>query len=193
MLAARTPWRVLALAACCFGSGCSANVSRLTVTDFRDPGEGKRYTETFDEAYYSLDDDGNLIAVLRRLPDGHSDPSEAITQVVRLETFWRPIPGRTVAHRTQINATVSYYILVGQTGATFEGSGSVFFDEDREEGTLEGSLDLAVLHPKRERIVGGDLFKRAELSGRFHAVRNPRRVTDISNDLNRLFGISRPD
>jgi hypothetical protein len=64
----------------------------------------------------------------------------------------------------------------------------VFFKETHRGDTLRGSLDLALLRPKRQLAFGGSLFKQAELRGTFQATRDPRRVVRIINELNRVFG-----
>ena len=127
--------------------------------------------------------------VLRRTIecDGESDRAETITQVVHLRSVWRSIPGRTVAHDSQINATVRYHIVVGRTGATFEGAGSVFFEEDKKNSVLTGSIELATLRPMRKLAAGASLFHRAELRGTFQATRDPRRTVQLVNGMNRLF------
>lgn len=168
--------------------GCSARISTFQITDYRELGEAKRYRETFDEAYYTLDKDGNLDLVLRRLEPSESDPKHIITQVIHIRSVWRCIPGETVTHRTQINGTVSYHIISGRVGASFDGAGSLFFRRDKRTETVTGTLELASLHPRRGLAGGADLFRQAELSGQFHARRDPRRVVRIINEMNRFFG-----
>lgn len=175
-------------------AGCAFPSSRFEIVDYRESGGPKRYAERFDEAYYNLDDDGNVDIVLRRIGPPEADRGQGITQVIRLHTFWRSIPGNTVAAPSQINATVRYHLVAGQTGVTFEGAGSLFFNVNPTEETLTGSLDRAVLHPRHRLTSGDGLFQRAELSGEFHATHDPRRVRRITNEMDRLFAAmpSRP-
>jgi hypothetical protein len=167
--------------------GCASPSSKFEIVDYREPGGPKRYAELFDEAYYNLDDDGNVEIVLRRIGPPEVNLGQGITQVIRLHTFWRSIPGNTVATQSQINATVRYHLVAGRTGVTFEGAGSLFFNVNPTEGTLTGSLDRAVLHPRHRLTSGDGLFQRAELSGEFHATHDPRRVRRITNEMDRLF------
>ena len=169
-------------------TGCAARTSVFNIVDYREAGQARRYQETFHEAYYDVDGEGNVDVVLRRKEPGQSNPALEITQVIHLRTVWRSIPGKTVAERTQINATVSYSIVSGRIGALFEGAGSVFIKENRAGDLLGGALELALLKPKRRLSVGGDIFALAELSGEFRAVKDRRRVVRIVNDMNRLFG-----
>lgn len=170
------------------GLGCTASRSTFEITDFRSDGPPQTYREVFPDAYFDLDAAGNVNLVLRRSEASREVPGTNITQVVHLRTVWRPIPGVTVAERTQINGTVTYAIISGSLGATFEGAGSIFFELDKDKQRLEGSLDLATLRPVRHLAASGDFFEKAELSGRFVARRDGLRVARIVNDMNRRFG-----
>jgi hypothetical protein len=167
---------------------CAAPVNRFAIVDFRRAAEARRYAETFDEAFYAVDPAGNVDILLRREQPGETEPREAISQIIHLRTFWRSIPGQTVANTTQINATVTYGIITGRVGSTFEGAGSVFFDEDRAAGVLTGELERAVLRPTRELAAGNAIFKQAEVEGTFTARRDDRRVIRLINELNSRFG-----
>jgi hypothetical protein len=168
--------------------GCSLRPAAFEIVDYRDPGDAKRYRETFDEAYYDLDNQGNVNIVLRRSGGRPGAGESDVTQIVRIRSVWRPVPGKTGSHGTQINATVSYYIVGGRIGDTFEGAGSVFFTQNRGQDTLSGTLDRAVLRPKRQLAPGEPLLARAELSGEFRAARDRRQVVRITNEADRLFG-----
>jgi hypothetical protein len=175
-------------------SGCSTQTTTFEITDYRQPGEARRYRETFDEAYYALDPNGNVDIVLRRaVAPGDAGASEGITQLIHINSVWRSIPGNTFAHSTQINATVKYHILSGRLGATFEGAGSVFYRRARRSAKLNGTLDLATLRPKRRLAAGAALFQQAVIRGQFEAMHDPRRVTQLINDMNRRFGLGRAD
>jgi hypothetical protein len=170
--------------------GCAVRPSTFEIVDYRDPGDAKRYQESFDEAYYDLDNHGNVNIVLRRsgAGEGGGAGESDVAQVIRIRSVWRPVPGRTVSHATQINATVSYFIASGRVGDAFEGAGSVFFSQGRGKNTLTGTLDHAVLRPKRQLAPGEPLFARAELSGEFRAIRDRRQVVRIINETDRRFG-----
>lgn len=141
-----------------------------------------------DEAYYDFDARGNLDIVLRRSTPGRVDPRKDVTQVIHIRTVWRSVPGDTVAESTQINGTVIYHLIHGSVGATFEGAGSVFYTLDSRSQRITGSLDEALLRPKRRMGVGADIFNCAEIRGRFQATRDHRRVVRIVNDMERIFG-----
>jgi len=175
------------------GAGCAKPpwpfepfVSKLEIADFRDAQNVRQYQEEFPEAYYDLDAHGNLNLVLRRQGNETGDGGN-IAQIVRVRSVWRPVPNRSVSHRTQINAVMTYYVVGGRVGDTFEGAGAVFF-QVIEGDVLEGSIDHAVLRAKRQLSAGEPLFPHAELSGKFQAVRDRRQVVRIVNELERQFG-----
>ncbi len=168
--------------------GCSVRPSGFEIVDYQDGGVAKRYSETFDEAYYDLDPQGNVNIVLRREGGREGAGRSEVKQIICIRGVWRPVPGRTGTHSTQINATVSYYIVGGRIGDTLEGAGSVYFTQNRKEDTLSGTLEHAVLRPQRQLAPGEPLFARAELSGEFLAIRDRRQVVRIMNDADRLFG-----
>lgn len=167
-------------------TGCAKRTTAFQITDYRSDGSVDYYQETFDEAFFDVDGSGNLDVVFRRSQPATPERDIDLTQIIRLRTFWRPIPGRTAAETTQINGIVSYAIITGNIGTTFEGAGSIFFEID--EDSLTGSLDLAILEPTRHLKAGSRFFNKAELSGKFTARRSPRHVIRIVNDLNRQFG-----
>ncbi|MGB0716281.1 MAG: hypothetical protein ACPGXK_10405 [Phycisphaerae bacterium] len=174
-------------------AGCTAKESRFEIADYRAEGNINSYHEVFSEGYYTTEADGDLRIVFRRQEPSRDDARELISQIVCISTFWRSQPGRTIADSTQINGTVRYAIIGPGGGTTYEGTGSVFFDENKDGDELEGSLDLALLSPVRELREGQPLFEKAELSGEFHAIRNRQKVIRITNELGRLFGSRKSD
>jgi len=167
--------------------GCAKQACTFEIVDYRRLGEPQRYHETFTSAYYTLAAGGNADVVLIRSSPSEDGSGERVKQIIHLRSVWPCIPGETVADRAQINATISYYIMMGRVGAGFEGVGALFFEEDPKTHLLSGSLEMAALKRTRRLAVTHDLFERAELSGTFHAQRNPRRVRRLINEMNRVF------
>jgi len=178
----RCLWTIMLVCA-----GCSAPATTFEIVNYREPGRVERLHEVFDEAFYDVDEGGNVDIILRRETADRNDPSAKIVQIVHLKTFWRSIAGRTVAHRTQLNGTVHYCIWSGELVATFEGVGSLFCDIDKRSNDLSGALELARLKPARQDTQGEPLFERAELSGTFSAKRDSRRVVGAINEIARAF------
>ncbi|MCG3132099.1 MAG: hypothetical protein FLDDKLPJ_02910 [Phycisphaerae bacterium] len=174
-------------------ASCAAPKNELFVVDHLPSGVAERYRETFNEACFDVDAEGNVNVVLRQEQSFPDDPSRRLLQVVHVRSFWKPIPGVTVAHDRQINAVVRYAVYDGRSGACFEGAGSAFFRAKRDGRTLVGELGLVCLSPKAQLNEGRAIFERAELSGTFTALRDPRRVTRWRNELEGWFALDDRD
>lgn len=166
--------------------GCGPRLTQFDIIDFRESGTAERYFQDFDTCYYCYDAQGNLDVVAHR--ESRSAEGISTTQVVHLHTFWVSHPGRTLADRTMLNATVSYLIVSGPTGASFEGSGFLSFRENRAKDRISGELELSFLRPQRRLGSAERLFERAQLSGRILAERNKPKVVSMINEMKRLFG-----
>jgi hypothetical protein len=175
----------LTLSLCIFAAGCAPKTTRFVVTDYR-TGDIRRYHQGFDACYYWYDQQRNLHVVAHR--EDADDDDVSTTQLVHLHAFWIPDPGRTKAERSIINTTVSYMILTGSSGATFEGSGFFSFGENRSKTRLTGNLELSSLAPHRRLGSGEKLFQHAELSGEIVAQRNKRKGIALLNEMRHLFG-----
>ncbi len=173
--------------------GCARPLTTFEIVNYRQSGRVERFHETFDQAYYAVDNQGNIDVVLRTESPIEGDSDANITQLIYLHSFWRSIPGQTVADRTQLNGTVTYCVMSPSIVARFEGAGSLFFSLDKDRNELTGTLELARLTACDKRTAGDSLFARSELSGTFRAVRDPRRVRMFVNDIDRVFAPPRKD
>lgn len=168
--------------------GCATQGNVVSVVNFRADGPVERLHERFREAYYDSDQQGNVEIVLRTTAPIDSNPAREIVQLITLKTFWKAVPGRTVTHRTQLNATVTYCVISPAVVASYEGVGSLFLTRHKKTKELSGELELARLAPAKV-ITGGDpVFERCEIQGTFRAVRDARRVTATVNEIERVFG-----
>lgn len=188
----RSSYYGLAFVALAGLTGCMtpAPVAHVQVADYMHTGQVRRYQESFEECFYDIDSAGNVQLVMRR--GGSSDPltnsDYNVVQIVHVQGIWHSIPGRNPTHRTQINGTVNYAVTGHGIGGTFEGAGAVHFTENASRTQMKGTLDHAIVLPKRSLSASEPMFDRAEISGEFKAQRDPRKVARISNDVNRLFG-----
>ena len=203
LLLAGLPW--LAGLSLPLALGCRAKPSEFRIVDYDDAGRAAVYVERFDEAYYRVDERGNVDVVLRAVQPGEraggrNHPGQPTTQIIALHSVWRSIPGRTVAASSQINGTVVYVIGDGHRWTTLGGAGSMFYTEDRKRGVLTGRLERAYLTPQ-ERLglstasttgntgsAGPALFSRAILSGQFRALHDPQRVHQFLSETKLLSG-----
>lgn len=166
-------------------SGCQPRSTRIRIQDFLHSEGPRSLYQEFDEAYYQLDAAGSLQLVLRRQVPSQAIPTENITQVILVKTFWRPIPGRTYAESTMINAKLTYLIQSGRACRAYQGNGFVSFTEHRKGQTLSGRIESANLKPTGEMGHPPHPFGKAQLEGTFRAILKPRRATAILTDLTR--------
>jgi len=168
-----------------FATGCRPQVTRIRIQDFLDPGAPRALYQDFDEAYYHLDAADSLKLVLRREAPSRAIPTENITQIIRVETYWRPIPGTTYVESTMINAKLTYLIESGRTARLYEGNAFVSFKEDHQGEVLTGRIESANLKPAGQIGPAPTPFGQAHLEGTFRALRKPRRATAILTGMDR--------
>jgi hypothetical protein len=169
-------------------TGCQPRETRFEIVDYRAGQEPVSYFQIFDECYYDLDVHGNVDVVARRRDETGAESGHATSQVLHMHGIWHAVPGQTPVESTQVNATVSYWIVSAAGGIGFEGAGFVTFREDHRGDTLTGELESSAVQPVRSIGHPPELFQRATVTGRFRAVRDKRRVVRALNQMKRLFG-----
>lgn len=162
-------------------ASCSTGRSTIRIVDHDAEGGRTRLRETFNEAYYRYDGQGNVDVVLRRVEPGTRDAGGLITQLLHIHSVWESTPGKTIAERTQINATVRYQILTGAGESTYQGGGSIFLIPKGDR--LDGEIEYVTLSPVASSALVAGLFEQAELSGSFTAVQDGRRVVRWTNEM----------
>ena len=91
--------------------GCTGGETRIDLTTFDKNGQARRHYAEFRRASYRLSGGGTLELVLRSERPSSIDPTQTITQIVYLKSFWTPRPGTTYAEASQINARVQYALI----------------------------------------------------------------------------------
>ena len=102
-------------------AGCGKRETRLQVLDHRQDGTSVEYFQGFEECFYRRDATGDLEIVGQHT--SHNVPGIQTRQVIYVKVIWTPLPGRTRAESTMLNAVVKYFLLAWPTGASFEGAG----------------------------------------------------------------------
>lgn len=169
--------------------GCQSTPdNRVEVTDYRLDGVVARHFEDFEESLYSVSDDGLADIILRKTATHSQDPTQKITQIIHLQTFWKPHPTRTFANDSMINAKISYVMLRGSSGVSYDGGGFVDYRRKKKKSIIYGTIEGGELQPLR--AIGSDIaiFDKPILYGDFKATRDDRRVRRIINDIVRTLG-----
>ncbi|NLX07332.1 MAG: hypothetical protein GXY33_19505 [Phycisphaerae bacterium] len=144
------------------GAGCQQHYGRLTVVSYRDPGRPTTYYQSFPDAWFSQLPSGDYQILLASSEPINSLDRDVLEQTMFIRVFWTPIPGKTFAESSQINAGIDYRIRVAdpadapvvsqrpKTMICYKGSGFVSFSPDPSGRGLKATLEHAVLRPAEE-------------------------------------------
>lgn len=184
----------LCLALC----GCSTTPTRIEILSFKRVEEPVRYAETFDRSHYCRDAHGNWLIVMEIPPvwvEGGRTASEDnpapnrssgwTSQLVHVEVFWVPHPGRTHAESTQTNAAITYHLVTPSGVLTYEGAGFVYFQPPRPGKPLVGQIESGSLLRAKDVTDANDLFGPCRLRGSFTAREDRRAVFLALNEMKR--------
>jgi len=168
-------------------AGCGSKATRIELTTYDAQGvPERRYTE-FQQASYSRAQDGMLELVLRSDRPSSVDPTQNITQIVYIKTFWNPEPGTTYADATQINARIQYAMLTPPTGIRYDGGGFVHAKMNKRTGEMVGTIEGGSLRPRYRLGNASDPFGPCRIAGTFRAKENARVVVDTQQMLKTQF------
>jgi hypothetical protein len=168
--------------------GCEAPVrqTRLELTVFGQDGRRQHHYADFGEAYYQLSG-GTLELVLRSERPSSLDPTQTITQILYLKTFWQPMPGTTYVEASQINARVQYAMLTPPTGVRYDGGAFVSFRINKRTGELTGRIESGSLAPRFRMGDAVEPFGAARFTGTVRATERPREVVNTLQMLESQF------
>ncbi len=176
---------------CVLAVGCQTpRTSRLDFTLFESEGQENRHYADFNDAFYRVSAGSTLEIVLRATKPSSIDPTQTITQVLYLKTYWRPIPGTTAVEATQINARVQYAVLTPPTGVRYDGGAFISYKIDKKSGVLTGKIESGTLSPKFRMGDAVEPFGAARFTGHIRATEKSRDVVSTLQMLESQF--SRP-
>jgi len=167
-------------------AGCAAGPTRIEFTTFDTSGGSEHVYANFSSASYRKIQGGLIELVCRAETPSTLDPTQTITQIVFVRTFWHPQPGRTFVERTQLDGTVIYTVLTPPTGVRYDGAGFLTF-KIRDDGTMEGEIESGTLTPRYRMGDAVIPFSSARITGRIRAVENPRDVVNTLQSIESQF------
>lgn len=153
--------------------GCGPKVTRLELQTFDKEGTSSRHYTDFSQAAFKRGSDGRIELVFQSQQPSQVDPTQTITQVVHVSTFWNPKFGITYADSTQINARVQYAILTPPTGVRYDGGAFVTYKIDSMTDEVVGYIESGDLSPKYQMGNAVEPFGPARCTGTFRAKENP--------------------
>jgi hypothetical protein len=161
-------------------SGCQVNQMKLV--NYANPENPENLTQNFNSVYFTETGTGGYEILLQSSEPIAREGNKVLRQMVFITTLWNPIPGKTYADESQINANVIYMVEIFErqgAAVTTEGSGTILcykgagfvsYQIDRTGQTMTGTIEKAFLEPIQKR--GTRQLGRFELSGDFKAYKN---------------------
>jgi hypothetical protein len=198
--------------------GCRKPQTRFEILCFRNPESPERIAEDFEPGSFAVNAQRNWDIVFEIPPSymeigaasdsdagATSAPSEGapvtedspptsktdqfwMSQLIHINVFWLPRPGKTYAESTQTNATIVYCLLVGGRVITYRGAGFVYFKQSRDGQTIAGRIESATLMPTSRLDQGLDLFGPCRIHGTFSARRDRKLVVSLLRQLRQRLG-----
>lgn len=167
--------------------GCGPKVTRIELQTFEANGTTSRHYTDFTRAYFKRLPDGRIELSMRSQQPSRIDPTQVITQVVHLQTFWNPRPGTTYFESSQVNTRIQYAILTPPTGVRYDGGAFVSYKIDRLTGEAVGHIESGDLAPKFRMGNAIEPFGPARVTGTFRATENPGDVVNTQQMLQSQF------
>ena len=167
--------------------GCSAKQTRIDLIAFDSAGAEQHHHAEFSRAWYRQSPGGLLELVMKTERASKIDPTQTITQIFYIKTFWNPQPGTTYVEATQINGQVEYAMLTPPTGVRYDGSGFLTYKFDRMSGKLVGEFESGTLAPRYRMGAAAEPFGPARFTGTIVAEENPGEVVNTLQMLQAKF------
>ena len=174
-----------------WATGCTGYIkpteTRLELVTHDEHGRNDHFAH-FPQAYYARNAAGHLELLFISEEPSTLDPTQTIQQVVYIKEFWSPSPGRTYAHKTQVNANIIYAMLTPPTGVRFDGG--VFVTYKKDGSDMAGWIESGNIRPRYRMGGAVEPFGPASLEGTFRAEEDPGRIVEMRNRLDTLFKAS---
>jgi len=162
-------------------------LTRIDVAAYDDAGRLHRHYTDFRRAAYRLAPGGLVELVLQTERPSALDPTQTIRQVLLIQAFWNPQPGRSFVESSQIDARVRFAMLTPPTGVRYDGSAMVTWRVDRASRRLTGWIESGSLTPRFRMGDAVEPFGAANFTGSFIADENPGEVVETIQMLESRF------
>ncbi len=162
-------------------AGCQV-ANQMKLVNYANPETPEVLMQDFSQVWFAESGTGDYEILLRSSEPITREGNKVLRQMVYISTLWNPIPGKTYAESSQINAKMIYLVeIADRPGATvttegkgtilcYKGTGFVSYQLDRTGQIMTGSIEDAYLEPMTKR--GTRRLGRFELSGDFKAMKN---------------------
>ncbi len=169
-------------------SGCQSKYNRMRIVNYKIPDNPETIIQDFKEAYFYQGLRDNYYIVLKNTEPMTRENKRILKQILYARILWKPIPGRTYAESSQINARVEYLITVVDSTdkpvvkqgsyltLRYVGTGFICFSLNRKGDVMTGTMEQVLLQPTEQ----SDKYPlgRFILSGKFRAIKNPCAIAE---------------
>jgi hypothetical protein len=180
---------ILGLASC---AGCSPDRTRIELSTYDQAGQAEQHFSEFSRASFRQGAGGLIEVVMRSDRPSTLDPTQTITQILYIKSFWNPVPGTTYVEASQINSRIQYAMLTPPTGVRYDGGAFLTYHYDRASGDLIAKIESATLAPKYRLGDAVEPFGSSRLTGTIRAQENPRDVVSAAQLLETTFSEHTP-
>jgi hypothetical protein len=180
---------LIALSGLLLLAGCKSTPTqtRIDLSTFDEAGNPKQHYTKFRDAAYRMSPGGLFELVLQTERPSTVDPTQMISQVIYVKSFWNPQPTRGFIEATQIDARVQYAMLTPPTGVRYDGSAMVTWRYDKKARRLAGWIESGTLTPRFRMGNAVEPFGAANVTGTFAAKENPGLVVNAAQALETQF------
>jgi len=169
------------------GAGCSYN--QMHLINYANAEKPEDLQQVFTQASFFDNSTGGYEILLQSTEPIDDSNDRVLRQAIYISTIWKPIPGKTYAETTQLNARIIYLVEIANrpggvvqtqeetTFLCYKGSGFVSFAVDQTKQVLTGRIEQAILtpvHKSKSHRLGT-----FELIGDFKAQRNPSAIGEF--------------
>ncbi|UCD28112.1 MAG: hypothetical protein JSV03_13605 [Planctomycetota bacterium] len=185
-------WQWITICGLAVLAGCGPKGTRIELISFDDGGVPQHHYAEFPRAYFSRSPGGSLQLVLRSDRPSNIDPTQNITQIVYIKTFWTARPGTTYAEATQINSRIQYAMLTPPTGIRYDGGAFLHYKTDRKTKEMVGTIEGGSISPRYRMGNAADPFGPSRINGTFRAKEDRGKVAETLQLLETQFRQSSP-
>jgi hypothetical protein len=166
-------------------AGCSPGRARVELVTYDEDAVARHHYADFDRAVYRQMPGGLVELAMRAERPSTLDPTQTITQVLLIRTFWNPQPARTWVEATQINGHVQFAMLTPPTGIRYDGS--AFLTYRIRGDRMNAHVESASLAPRYRMGQAVEPFDTARFTGRLRAKENPAEVVRLAHMVEAQF------
>ncbi len=174
-------------------SGCAPLGSSVRLLSYKDPHFPEPYHVNFRQCVYRLGPDGDCTFVARADDLSRRAAGGTIHQYLSVNLYWKPLPGKTFADKSSVDATLRYVLVCDSGVATYTGTGFVFPRNQPLGKGLIANIESGWLKLDSQIGAPPELLGEARVTGTLVAGRNASATIDMQREMEQYSsGAQRP-